>query len=134
MSENPIASRHRVVHAALAVLALTAVALGVLWLWPRHTPAPSSVRTGPAKEERVSFVIQSAGKSKDNRLLFLNDQRDYRAQGVFTVVIDVEAVPDYASVTPKSLVGKTVEATGVVGDYHGRPEVWVRDAAKLTVR
>ncbi len=138
MSENPIVSRRRLVYATLAAIVLTAVTLGVLWLWPRHapnpTPAPSPARTGPAKEERVSFVVQSAGKSKDGRLLFLNDQRDYRAQGTFTVVINVEAVPEYAGVTPKSLVGKIVEATGVVGDYHGRPEVWVRDAGKVTVR
>jgi hypothetical protein len=138
MSENPLASRHRLVYAALAVLALVVVVLGGLWLWPRHTvnpaPSPSPARTGPAKEEQVSFVVQSAGKSRDGRLVFLNDQRDYRAQGVFTVVIDVEAVPEYAGVTPRSLVGKTVEATGVVGEYHGRPEVWVRDAAKMTVR
>jgi len=139
MSENPTARRHRLLYLALAVIVLAVVALGGLWLWPRHptvspTPAPSPARMGPAKEERVSFVAQSAGKTRDGRLLFLNDRRDYRAEGVFTVVIDVEAVPEYAGVTPRSLVGKTVEATGVVGDYQGRPEVWVRDATKLTVR
>jgi hypothetical protein len=129
----------RLLALALAVPTL-AVAVG-LWLWHHHTDgvhvtptAPSPARTGPAKEERVSFVVQSAGKSKDGRLLFLNDRRDYRAEGTFTVVIDVEDVPEYAGVTPRSLVGKTVEATGVVSEYHGRPEVWVRDAAKLTVR
>src|SRR5262249_33092351 len=138
MSENPTAHHHRLVYPALAVLLLAVVALGGLWLWPPPTAHPvsraSRARTGPAKEELVTFVGQSAGKTRDGRLLFLNDQRDYRAQGVFTIVIDVEAVPEYAGVTPRSLVGKTVEATGVVGEYHGRPEVWVRDAAKLTIR
>jgi hypothetical protein len=140
MSEsNPTARRLRLAYVALAVLTLAVVALAGLWLWPRHavnpTPAPSPpAPKRPAQEERVSFVIQSAGKSKDGRLVFLNDQRDWRAPGVFTVVIDAEAVPEYAGVQPRSLVGKTVEATGVVGQYQGRPELWVRDAAKLTVK
>jgi hypothetical protein len=138
MSDNPTPRGLRLLYLALAVLALAVVILGGLLLWPRHTvnptPAPSPARTGPAKEEQVSLVIQSAGKTRDGRLVFLNDQRDYRAPGVFTVVIDTEAMPEYASIPPRSLVGKTVEATGVVGAYQGRPEVWVRDAAKLTVK
>jgi len=139
MSENYILRHLRLLAPALALSTL-AVAAG-LWFWHHHTggvqgtpPAPSPARTGPAKEERVSFVVQSAGRSKDGRLVFLNDQRDWRAPGVFTVVIDAEAVPEYGGVQPRSLVGKTVEATGVVGEYQGRPELWVRDPAKLTVK
>jgi hypothetical protein len=139
MSEsNPTARRLRLAYVALAVLTLAVVTLAGLWLWPRQTVTPASALPpapkGPAQEERVSFVVQSAGKSKDGRLVFLNDQRDWRAPGVFTVVIDTEAVPEYAGVQPRSLVGKAVEATGVVGQYQGRPELWVRDAAKLTVK
>jgi hypothetical protein len=117
----------------LVVLALALIALAGLWLWHANRPARPSTPTR-GKEQQVSFVIRSAGKSRNGRLLFLNDQRDYRAQGVVTVVIDTEAVPEFAGVEPRSLVGRTVEATGIVGEYKGRPQLMVRDAAKLTVR
>jgi hypothetical protein len=132
--------KSRPIRYGLPALAGAIVVLAAVLLWPRHPGGPSSIPLakadplGPRHEERVSFVIRSAGKSRDGRLVFLNNLKDYRAEGAFTVVIDAEEVPEYAGVEPRSLVGKTVEATGVVGEYKGRPQVMVRDAAKLTVK
>jgi hypothetical protein len=134
MSDNdttPTLSRPVLVMLALILIALAGL---LAWYISRPAPTPPLSRVSEGKEQQVSFVIRSAGKSRNGRLLFLNDQRDYRAQGVLTVVIDTEAVPEFAGVEPRSLVGKTVEATGIVGDYKGRPQLIVRDAAKLTVR
>jgi hypothetical protein len=134
-------SSHRRWAVAVAVAVVAAVALVAVWLWHRHpagpeavSPAQAATLVGQPKEVRLSFVIQSAGKTRDGRLVFLNDQRDYRAAGVFTVVIDTQAVPTYAGIEPRSLVGKTVEVTGVVSEYRGRPQLMVRDSTKLTVR
>jgi hypothetical protein len=128
------ALKGRLVRYGLPALAVALVVLTGLWAWSHHAGVPAPVPVGQRHEERVSFVIRSAGKSRDGRLVFLNDRKDYRSEGAFTVVIDAEELPEYAGVEPRSLVGKTVEATGIVGEYKGRPEVMVRDAAKLTVR
>jgi hypothetical protein len=134
MSDND--TTHMPTRPVLVVLVLALIALGGVLAWHvnRTTRPITPTREVEGKVQQVSFVIRSAGKSRNGRLLFLNDQRDYRAQGVVTVVIDTEAVPEYAGVEPRSLVGKTVEAVGIVGDYKGRPQIMVRDAVKLTVR
>jgi hypothetical protein len=132
--------RRRLLLTAAVVAAIVGVAV-VLWLWHRTAAGPEAVtptqaasHVGQPKEVRLSFVVRSAGRSRSGKLVFLNDQQDYRAAGVFTVVIDTQAVPQYAGIDPRSLVGKTVEAIGPVTEYQGRPQLMVRDATRLTVR
>jgi hypothetical protein len=133
--------RRRRLLLAVAVVAAVVVVVVGLWLWHRPSagpepvgPAQAAALVGQPKEVRLTFVVRSAGRSRSGKLVFLNDQQDYRAAGVFTVVIDTEAVPQFASVEPRSIVGKTVEATGLVTEYRGRPQLMVRDATRLTLR
>ena len=94
------------------------------------TPYQVQAKVGSPEEVKTSFVVQSAGQT-DN-LAFLNDQRNFKAPGVLTVVVVKASVPGFNS--PKELVGKTIEVKGQVTQYHGKPQIKVTDPSKISIK
>jgi serine/threonine protein kinase len=88
------------------------------------TPAEAVERLH--KRVTVRFVVQSAGVSKNQKMLFLNTEADFKADSNFTIVIqNIDAKETDPSTLASSYVGKRVEATGVVTLYNERPQIVV---------
>jgi hypothetical protein len=94
------------------------------------TPYQAQAKVGSPEEVTTSFVVQSAGQT--DTLAFLNDQRNFKAPGVMTVVVVKGSVPGFEN--PRSLIGKTVTVKGHVTQYHGRPQIKVTDPKNVTLK
>lgn len=81
-----------------------------------------------AREVTVTFVIR--GAKKTGQRFYLNDQPRYDAEGVQTVVVDLDRVPSFKAASPYLIRGKTVTATGEATERG----VLVTDEGKLDVR
>lgn len=96
------------------------------------TPASVAGIAGPS-EATLSFVVQSAGKSKDGGILFLNDRANYKEPGTKTICVSLKNCPSLALLQPQSLKGKSVTAMGRPDTYNGKEEVWVEREGALRV-
>jgi DNA/RNA endonuclease YhcR with UshA esterase domain len=94
------------------------------------TPYQAQAKVGSPEEVSTSFVVQSTGQT--DTLAFLNDQRNFKAPGVMTVVVVKTSVPGFEN--PRGLIGKTVTVKGHVTQYHGRPQIKVTDPKNVTLK
>jgi hypothetical protein len=110
--------------AAAAGLALAGLAYAGYGHFATARPAaPAAVQSAPVgQQQTVEFVV--AGGKKFDRYTLLNSERDWRSAGNLTVKVNAPVeVP----------VGRTVVATGTVGEYRGHRQL-VCEAAGLSVR
>lgn len=104
----------------------------------RDAPVVAGVLTAEQAAEKVNsrvtvkITIRSAGRSGER--VYLNSEESFRDKKNFTVAVesaDLEAAAKTAD--GRKLVGKTVQATGVVQASNSGPRLTVRDAKDLKV-
>lgn len=100
---------------------------------PERIPPPVPTDKGKfshleAKEITLTFTIR--GAKKVGQRYYLNDQPDYRAEGVKTVVVDLTRVPSLRNASPYLVRGKTLTATGEATERG----VLVTEESKLDIR
>jgi DNA/RNA endonuclease YhcR with UshA esterase domain len=82
----------------------------------------------------VRYVVKSAGLSTNRKTLFLNSETNYRAETNFTVVLHgIDEGSKDPTELPAVYQGKTIQVTGLVSLYQGRPQIVAADAAQIQV-
>ncbi len=90
---------------------------------PAGVLAPAEAAKKVGERVTVQFEVQSAG-GKGN--IFLNTDKDFRAEGNFTVVLRPTAqTGPWAKAAPNSFVGRTIRATGTIRLYKESPQLEV---------
>jgi hypothetical protein len=93
------------------------------------TPAEAAKKVG--KTVTVQFDVQSAG-GKTN--LYLNTEKDYRAEGNFAAVLTPTAqTGKWAKAAPDTFVGKTIRATGTIKLNKDNPQLEVTEEKGLVI-
>src|SRR5690242_8903708 len=89
------------------------------------TPAEAAKQVN--KKCTVALPVQSTGKSRGGRFIFLNSAKKFRAKDNFTVVIEKKSLAKFkkAGVADPAAhyKGKTVHVTGTVTLYNERPQI-----------
>ena len=81
-----------------------------------------------------NFQVQSARKMKtqDGDKIFLNNVADYKV-ATQTVVIDLKICPQFATIDPRTLIGRNIFAKGNLGAYAGKSQLTVTDPTNLRI-
>src|SRR5262245_22893157 len=89
------------------------------------------------KKCTVEMEVKSTGKSKDEKLIFLNSEVMFREKNNFTVVIDSKAAEKFkkAKVDDPAahFKGKTIRITGTITLFNDRPQIRLDDPEQIQV-
>jgi alkaline phosphatase D len=93
------------------------------------SPAQAAKKVG--EKVTVQYVVQSVG-GKAN--LYLNSEKDFRAESNFTVVLGPKAqTGNWAKAGPDTFTGKTIRATGTIKLNKDSPQLELADAKDLEI-
>jgi DNA/RNA endonuclease YhcR with UshA esterase domain len=84
----------------------------------------------------VQMEVKSTGLSRNNEVVFLNSQDDFRDRKNFTVMLKMATVEKLKKmkIEPATYYkGKTIQVTGTVTLYREKPEIVVEDAGQIKV-
>jgi hypothetical protein len=83
------------------------------------------------KKCTLEMVVRSAGLSKNQRMLFLNSEENYKSDTNFTVV--VQGMGPDAEKLQGQYTGKTIRASGTVAMFGTRPQLVLADLQQVEV-
>jgi DNA/RNA endonuclease YhcR with UshA esterase domain len=85
----------------------------------------------------LEMKVESAGKSRDGAIVFLNSKSDFRSDDNFTVMVGRKAVEgfkkDKVDDVAAHFKGKTVRVRGKVSLFQKKPQIVVNDASQIKV-
>jgi len=120
--------------AALLAVALTAAPLLAQEARPL-TPADAAKKIG--QKCTVEMEVQSAGQSRDGKVVFLNSAKDFRADDNFTIMIGMRAVSHLKENKVEDpaahFKGKTVRVSGTVSEFRKKPQIIVNDPKQIEI-
>jgi hypothetical protein len=99
--------------------------------------APAAAAKQVGQKCTLAMEIQSTGKTRDGRLIFLNSEASFRNESNFTLVIDGQAQERFkkASIADPAAYfkGKHVQATGTITLYKKKPEIRIDDPSQIKI-
>jgi DNA/RNA endonuclease YhcR with UshA esterase domain len=123
------------------VAAFFVVLLSACWLEPDAQVKPLKPEEAADKVGQkvvVEFLVRSTGESRgNNKLFFLNSEKDFRSEKNFTVVIDGKLLEKFAKAgvaDPKTYyINEVVRVSGTVSLYQNKPQIRVEGPEQIEV-
>jgi DNA/RNA endonuclease YhcR with UshA esterase domain len=89
------------------------------------------------KKCTVVMVVNSTGKARGTRFVFLNSEKDFRDKKNFTLVIEKKNLAKFKKAKiddpAAHFKGKKVQVTGTVTLYQEKPQIKVEDPAQIKI-
>src|SRR5262245_12680442 len=96
---------------------------------------PADAKTHLNELVTVEMLVESTGKPKSGKMVFLNSNKDFKAENNFAIVIRGKALDEFAKEkiedVPAHFKGKTIRVTGKVELFEFKPQIAIEEAKMI---